>query len=165
MVWTCFPCPYSLAPYFLSLLALKINLRNFFTTLLEGTWLLDFWVHYPTLPYSKLKNHYSLGPAHGIEIEPTWLMWPWQGEDYYWGLHWVSYKGQRSWARFNPIFAMPGFWVHMTRSQINDMFLFQSLVKVSTLLSPVSLVFGCWDRVQGGDPLYAGVGDKWGSGG
>merc|ERR1712218_319710 len=48
---------------FLSLLALKINLRNFFTTLLEGTRLLDFSVHYPTLPYSKLKTHYSQGPA------------------------------------------------------------------------------------------------------
>ena len=45
------------------LLALKISLRNFFTTLLEGTRLLDFSVHYPTLPYSKLKNHYSLGPV------------------------------------------------------------------------------------------------------
>ena len=45
------------------LLALKISLRNFFTTLLEGTRLLDFWVHYPTLPYSKLKNHYSQGPG------------------------------------------------------------------------------------------------------
>ena len=43
--------------------AAKFSLRNFFTTLLEGTRLLDFWVHYPTLPYSKLKNHYSLGPG------------------------------------------------------------------------------------------------------
>ena len=68
MVWTYFPCPYSLAPYFLSLLALKISLRNFFTTLLEGTRLLDFWVHYPTLPYSKLKNHYSLGPAWQLRV-------------------------------------------------------------------------------------------------
>ena len=51
---------------FLSLLALKINLRNFFTTLLEGTRLLDFWVHYPTLPYSKLKIHYSLGPGGNL---------------------------------------------------------------------------------------------------
>ena len=49
---------------FLSLWALKISLRNFFSTLLEGTRLLDFWVHYPTLPYSKLTNHYSLGPDY-----------------------------------------------------------------------------------------------------
>ena len=48
---------------FLSLLALKISLRDFFTILLEGTGLLDFWVHYPTLSYSKLKKHSSLGPA------------------------------------------------------------------------------------------------------
>ena len=27
----------------------------------------------------------------------------------------------------------------------------------STLLYPVSLIFGCWDRVQGGDPLYGPV--------
>ena len=29
--------------------AAKFSLQNFFTTLLEGTRLLDFWVHYPTL--------------------------------------------------------------------------------------------------------------------
>ena len=40
------------------LLALKISLRNFFTTLLEGTRLLS------SLPYSKVKNHYSQGPDY-----------------------------------------------------------------------------------------------------
>ena len=45
------------------------NVRNFFTTLLAITRLLDFWVHYPTLPYSKLKNHYSLGPADNTFIK------------------------------------------------------------------------------------------------
>ena len=37
--------------------------KNFFTTLLAITRLLDFWVHYPTLPYPKLKNHYPSGPC------------------------------------------------------------------------------------------------------
>ena len=41
----------------------SIRLWKFFTTLPEGTRLLDFWVHYPTLPYPKLKNHYPSGPA------------------------------------------------------------------------------------------------------
>ena len=41
-----------------------IKLWNFVTTLLAITRLLDFWVHYPTLPYLKLKNHYSSGPAY-----------------------------------------------------------------------------------------------------
>ena len=45
-------------------LAGSINLRKIFTTLLAITRLLDFWVHYPTLPYPKLKNHYSSGPAY-----------------------------------------------------------------------------------------------------
>ena len=40
----------------------SIGLWKFFTTLLEGTRLLDFWVHFPTLPYPKLKNHYPSGP-------------------------------------------------------------------------------------------------------
>ena len=39
------------------------RLWKFFTTLLAITRLLDFWVHYPTLPYPKLKNHYPSGPA------------------------------------------------------------------------------------------------------
>ena len=43
-------------------LAGSIRLWKFFTTLPEGTRLLDFWVHYPTLPYPKLKNHYPSGP-------------------------------------------------------------------------------------------------------
>ena len=42
-----------------------MNIRKFFTTLLAITRLLDFWVHYPTLPYPKLKNHYLSGPAGG----------------------------------------------------------------------------------------------------
>ena len=44
-------------------LARSIRLWKFVTTLPEGTRLLDFWVHYPTLPYPKLKNHYPSGPA------------------------------------------------------------------------------------------------------
>ena len=43
-------------------LAWPINLSKTFTTLLAITRLLDFWVHYPTLPYPKLKNHYPSGP-------------------------------------------------------------------------------------------------------
>ena len=42
-------------PYFF--LAGLMNLRIFFFRLL------DFWVHYHTLPYPKLKNHYPSGPA------------------------------------------------------------------------------------------------------
>ena len=44
-------------------LAGSIRLWKFFTTLPEGTRLLDFWVHYPTLPLPKLKNHYLSGPV------------------------------------------------------------------------------------------------------
>ena len=52
-------------PYFF--LAGSMNVRIFFTTLLAITRLLDFWVHYPTLPYPKLKNHYPSGPAREEE--------------------------------------------------------------------------------------------------
>ena len=31
------------------------------------------------------------------------------------------------------------------------------VIQLSTLLYPVSLLIGCWDWVQGGDPLYAAV--------
>ena len=51
-------------PYFY-LAGLKDVGKNF-TTLLAITRLLDFWVHYPTLPYPKLKNHYPSGPGYGI---------------------------------------------------------------------------------------------------
>ena len=44
-------------------LARSIRLWKFVTTLPEGTRLLDFWAHYPTLPYPKLKNHYPSGPG------------------------------------------------------------------------------------------------------
>ena len=40
-----------------------MNHRKNFTTLLAITRLLDFWVHYPTLTYPKLKNHYPSGPG------------------------------------------------------------------------------------------------------
>ena len=49
-------------------LAGSIRLWKFFTTLPEGTRLLDFWVHYPTLPYPKLKNHYPSGPGKNKDI-------------------------------------------------------------------------------------------------
>ena len=49
----------------------------------------------------------------------------------------------------------PGFctWVQLLGGSTFN----QSAEGVSTLLYPVSLLFGCWDRVQGGDPLYAPV--------
>ena len=40
-----------------------IKLWKFVTTLLAITRLLNFWVHYPTLPYPKVINHYPSGPA------------------------------------------------------------------------------------------------------
>ena len=46
--------------------------------------LLDFWVHYPTLPYSKLKNHYSLGPGHKrifLKKVKVWVFSNWVGVD------------------------------------------------------------------------------------
>ena len=52
--------PHLLLYFFLAGL---MNVRKFCTTLLAITRLLDFWVHYPTLPYPKLKNHYPSGPA------------------------------------------------------------------------------------------------------
>ena len=60
--------PHLLLYFFLAGL---MNVRNFFTTLLAITRLLDSWVHYPTLPYTKLKNHYPSGPAHHITYYPT----------------------------------------------------------------------------------------------
>ena len=39
------------------------RLWKLFTTLLAITRLLDFQVHYPTLPYPNLKNHYPSGPG------------------------------------------------------------------------------------------------------
>ena len=49
----------------------------------------------------------------------------------------------------------PGFctWVQLLGGSTFN----QSAEGVSTLLYPVSLLFGCWDRVQGGDPLYGPV--------
>ena len=61
-----------------------MNVRKFFTTLLAITWLLDFWVHYPTLPYPKLKYHYPSGPAKQSRNHPVGFeqkAQPWRMKD------------------------------------------------------------------------------------
>ena len=72
-------------------------------------------------------------------------------------LYFVNYFYIHSWInkQRNKCFQIIKY-VHTGYMGFLFMFMFQciSAPRTSTLLYPVSLLFGCWDRVQGGDPLY-----------
>ena len=52
--------PTSLAVLFFGWVNERLNSFHYPTRYYSTT---RFWVHYPTLPYPKLKNHYPSGPA------------------------------------------------------------------------------------------------------